>query len=234
MPTIGVILSDTSFRRPPGDVGSAASYVCPTLFHVARGVTAAHMVRPVADPSLLGPYLQGALALQERGADVITTTCGFLASLQDKVAPHLRVPFVASSLLQIPLVHAMVRGRVAILTANDEALTRAHLDAAGVARDVPLAIAGLQGYPPFADPLLRGIGQMDLAKVNVCVGQAVTDLITKYPDIKAFVCECHNLPPFSQTIRRRTGRPVYDILTLVAAALGNRDADPLAPLPLLS
>jgi hypothetical protein len=89
MPTIGVILSDTSFRRPPGDVGSAASYACPTLFHVARGVTAAHMVRPVADAA-------------------------------------------------------------------------------------------------------------------------------------------HNLPPFSQTVRRRTGRPVYDILTLIAAALGNRGVGALA------
>jgi hypothetical protein len=233
MPTIGVILSDTSFRRPPGDVGSAASYACPTLFHVARGVTAAHMVRPVADAALLEPYLQGALALQERGADVITTTCGFLASLQGKVAPHLRVPFVASSLLQIPLVHTMVRGRVAILTANDEALTQTHLDAASVARDIPLAIGGLQGYPPFADPLLRGIGQIDLAKVDECVGRAAIDLISRYPDIKAFVCECHNLPPFSQTIRRRTGRPVYDILTLVAAALGNRGVGALAPLSFL-
>jgi hypothetical protein len=128
----------------------------------------------------------------------------------------------------------MVRGRVAILTANDEALTQTHLDAAGVARDIPLAIGGLQGYPPFADPLLRGIGEIDLAKVDECVGRAAIDLISRYPDIKAFVCECHNLPPFSQTIRRRTGRPVYDILTLIAAALGNRGVGALAPLPLLS
>jgi len=26
MPTVGVILSDTTFRRPPGDVGSPGSY----------------------------------------------------------------------------------------------------------------------------------------------------------------------------------------------------------------
>jgi hypothetical protein len=229
LPTVGVILSDTGFQRPPGDVGCAATYAGPTLFHVARGVTATQMVRPVADPALLAPYLEGALMLQERGADVITTTCGFLIALQKEIAPKLRVPFVASSLLQIPLVHALVRGRVAILTANDEALTRVHLNAAGVAADTPLAITGLQGYAPFADPLLRGIvPQMDIAAVETCVDEAVTGLMARYPDIRAFVCECHNLPPFSHTIRKQTGRPVYDILTLVVAALGNRGVGVLA------
>ena len=166
---------------------------------------------------------------------MITTTCGFLVALQKEIAPKLRVPFVASSLLQIPLVHALVRGQVAILTANDEALTRAHLNAAGVAADTPLAITGLQGYAPFADPLLRGIvPQMDIAAVETCVGEAVTGLMARYPDIRAFVCECHNLPPFSHAVRKQTGRPVFDILTLVVAALGNRGVSVLrrhSPLP---
>src|SRR5919198_3911263 len=120
MPTVGVILSDTTLRRPVGDVGSARSYSCPVLFHVARGVTAAEMVRPTPNKDLLETYLQGALALQERGADVITTTCGFLAALQDAIAERLRVPFVASSLLQIPAVHRLVRGRIGIITADDD------------------------------------------------------------------------------------------------------------------
>jgi hypothetical protein len=38
-PTLGVILSDTTFRRPVGDVGNAASYEHPVIFHVAKGAT---------------------------------------------------------------------------------------------------------------------------------------------------------------------------------------------------
>src|SRR4029077_21192020 len=100
-PTLGVILSDTTFRRPVGDVGNAASYEHPVIFHVAKGVTAEKMVRAVPNAELLDAYLEGALALQERGASVITTTCGFLVSLQDAIATKLNVPFVASSLLLV-------------------------------------------------------------------------------------------------------------------------------------
>lgn len=227
MPTVGVILSDMNFRRPAGDVGSPDSYSCPVIFHVARGVTPAQMVRPVADKSLLEPYLQGALALQERGADVITTTCGFLVPLQDAVAERLRVPFVASSLLQIPIIHKQVQGRIGVITANDQSLTRGHLAAAGISEDVPLAIAGLQGYPAFARPLLEGVGEIDLPKVDECVSKAAADLMTRNPDIKAFVCECHNLPPFSATIRRRTGKPVFDILTLIGGILQAMESPPI-------
>jgi hypothetical protein len=40
-----------------------------------------------------------------------------------------------------------------------------------------------------------------------------------WPDIKAFVCECHNLPPFSTAIQAATRKPVFDILSVVAFAL---------------
>jgi hypothetical protein len=71
---------------------------------VARGVTAAQMVRALPDKRLLEP---AAISLQERGANVITTTCGFLDPLQDAIAKRLRVPFVASSLLQIPEIYSV-------------------------------------------------------------------------------------------------------------------------------
>jgi hypothetical protein len=223
MPTVGVILSDTAFRRPAGDVGSPDSYTCPVIFQVARGVTAAEMVRAVPNKSLMEPYLQGALALQERGADVITTTCGFLAPLQDAIAERLRVPFISSSLLQIPQVYKLMRGRIGVITANDESLTRPHFEAAGISPDVPLAIRGLQAFPAFADPLLNGIGELDLVKVSVCVSEVAARLLADFPDIKAFVSECHNLPPFSPAIQRRTGKPIFDILTLVKATLRQGD-----------
>lgn len=218
-PTVGVILSDTSFRRPVGDVGNAASYPVPVIFHVARGVTAAEMVQPAPNMALLEIYLQGALDLQRRGASVITTTCGFLVALQDPIAKRLDVPFVASSLLQIPGISRLMGGRIGIITANDACLTGAHLAAAGVTGDTPIATLGLQHHREFADPLLHGIGEMDLGKVERCVVAAARELLRLSPDIKAFVCECHNLPPFSAAIRRATGKPVFDILSLINATL---------------
>jgi hypothetical protein len=218
-PTVGIILSDTAFRRPVGDVGNAASYACPAIFHVARGVSAADMVQAVPNMDLLETYLQGALDLQRRGASVITTTCGFLAALQKPIADRLDVPFIASSLLQIPLVSRNAGGRIGIITANDACLTKAHLASAGVGDEMPIAILGLQRHKAFADPILNGIGEIDLPEVERCVATAARQLLLDFPDIKAFVCECHNLPPFSAAIERETGKPVFDILTLVCTTL---------------
>jgi hypothetical protein len=192
---------------------------CRVIFQVARGVTARDMVVPAPNPVLLSPYLEGALKLQEQGANVVTTTCGFLIGLQDTIAKQLRIPFIASSLLQIPLVYRLVNGRVGIITANDEALTMTYLQLAGVSDDVPTAVRGLQRHKEFADPLLNGVGELNLDKVGTCVADAAQELLERYPDIKAFVCECHNLPPFGQAIQQRTGRPVFDILSLVGFAL---------------
>lgn len=218
-PTVGVILSDTSFRRPIGDVGNPDSYSYPVIFHLARGATAAEMVQPVPNMALLEIYLQCALDLQRRGASLITTTCGFLVALQDPIAKRLEVPFVASSLLQIPTVFRIMGGRIGIITANDACLTKEHLVAAGVTDDTPIAILGLQDHKEFADPILNGVGEIDLPGVERCVVETAQELLRKFPDTKAFVCECHNLPPFSDAIRRETGKPVFDILTLIGGSL---------------
>jgi hypothetical protein len=175
--------------------------------------------RPVPNMALLEIYLQGALELQRRGANVITTTCGFLVALQDPIAKRLAVPFVASSLLQIPAVSRIMGGRIGIVTANDACLTKAHLVAAGVTDDMPIAVQGLQNYREFADPILNGVGEMDLPAIERCVVGAAQELLRTSADIKAFVCECHNLPPFSDAIRQQTGKPVFDILTLIGGSL---------------
>lgn len=94
-------------------------------------------------------------------------------------------------------------GRVGIITANDTCLTKDHLVAAGVSDDMPIAILGLQDHKEFADPILNGLGEIDLPKVERCVVEAAQVLLRKFPDIKAFICECHNLPPFSDAISRK-------------------------------
>ncbi|WP_143271166.1 hypothetical protein [Bradyrhizobium brasilense] len=220
MITVGVIvLPERSFRRPAGDAGSVNSYPCRTILHVVEGITPGDVVLPAPNPALLTPYLEGALELQEQGANVVTTTCGFLIPLQRAISEQLRIPFVASSLLQIPLVHRLVRGRVGVITANDEALTETYLQLADVSNDIPIAVLGLQRHKEFADPYLNGVGRLDMERIGASVAHASRQLLERFPDIKAFVCECHNLPPFGPAIQRMTGKPVFDILSLVSFVL---------------
>jgi len=179
------------------------------------GVAAAQIVTAQRPEEVLKPYLDGALALQDEGVAAITTTCGFLVFFQQEIASRLRVPFVASSLLQVPLVHALVQGRIGLITADARALTSAHLAAANADR-VPMTIAGLEACEAFAAPLLRDEGEIDLDAVERAVVSTANRMTSEHPDIAAFVFECHNLAPFGAAVQRATGRPVFDVLSLLS------------------
>ena len=40
-------------------------------------------------------------------------------------------------------------------------------------------------------------------------------LVGEHPDIGALVLECTNMPPYTADIQRATGRPVFDVVSLV-------------------
>ena len=44
---------------------------------------------------------------------------------------------------------------------------------------------------------------------------AARRLVSEHPDVGAIVLECTNMPPYTADIQRETGRPVFDIVTLV-------------------
>jgi|RhiMetdeSRZDD1v2_1073273.scaffolds.fasta_scaffold94868_5 hypothetical protein len=217
-PVLGVLVTDMRFTRPPGDVASRHSYPHPVRLRTVPGVAAAQIVKAERPDDVLKPYLDGALALQDEGVAAITTTCGFLVLFQQEIASRLRVPFIASSLLQVPLVHALVQGRIGLITADARALSPAHLAAARADR-VPMAIAGLEEYEVFAAPLLRDEGEIDLDAVESVVVATADRMLSEHPDIAAFVFECHNLAPFGAAVQRATGRPVYDVLSLLSLVM---------------
>ena len=214
-PVLGILVTDMRFARPPGDVASARSYAHPVRLRVVPGINAARIVSASPPVDVVKPYLDGALALQEEGVAAITTTCGFLVLFQQEIASQLRVPFVASSLLQVPLVHTLVQGRIGLITADARALTSAHLAAAG-ADKIPLVIAGLETCEAFAAPLLRDEGEIDLPAVEDAVVATATRMVADHPDVAAFVFECHNLAPFGAAVQRATKRPVFDVLSLLS------------------
>ena len=39
--------------------------------------------------------------------------------------------------------------------------------------------------------------------------------MSAHPDVGAIVLECTNMPPYTADIQRETGRPVFDIVSLV-------------------
>lgn len=104
---VGILMLDTQWPRPPGDTGNATTWPFPVLYKVVRGATARVVIHEQGRG--LGPaFLEAAADLVREGADGITTTGGFLALFQRELAAHVKVPVASSSLMQIPLVQALL------------------------------------------------------------------------------------------------------------------------------
>ena len=208
---LGILMLNTQFPRIPGDVGNPDSYDFPILTRVVRGATVQRVVFE-ADPTLIDEFIHGAQELEAVGVWGITSTCGFLTPLQAEVAQSVRVPVFLSSLLQVPLAQAATQGRIGILTANAHSLTEEVLQAAGISRDAPLAVRGLQDEPAFRDPILHNGNSLRRDDIERAAVRLAEDILHEHADVSAFVLECHNLAPYAAAVCRATGKPVYDII----------------------
>jgi len=213
---IGILMLDTVFPRIPGDIGHAATFPFPVLYHRVRGASPVRVVRE-ADPALLDGFLEGARALEAEGVLAITTGCGFLSVFQRQLAAAVRVPVFTSALMLVPMVARMLApGRtVGILTVDSGSLTPRHLAEAGIGGDVPVVVAGLEGGRAFTRVLLENGLELDVEAARREHVEAARDLVGRHPEVGAIVLECTNMPPYAAAIREATGRPVFDITTLI-------------------
>jgi hypothetical protein len=56
--------------------------------------------------------------------------------------------------------------------------------------------------------------------------EAAQRLVARHPEVGAIVLECTNMPPYAAAVQRATGRPVYDIYSMITyfhAGLRPRD-----------
>jgi hypothetical protein len=209
--SLGILLLDTVFPRIPGDVGNALSYDYPVVFKTVSGATVQRVVYE-ADAGLLDDFIQAARELEMQGVSAITSSCGFLTVFQEAVAASVRVPVFLSSLMQVPLVHAMTQKRVGIITAHSEKLTAAVLSNAGINDRVPFVMSGLQNSAAFSNPILQNGLSLDKDSIEQDMVDLAISMLDENPDLGAFVFECHNLAPYSQAVGTKTGLPVFDII----------------------
>ncbi|MGH3666057.1 MAG: aspartate/glutamate racemase family protein [Egibacteraceae bacterium] len=215
---VGIVLLDTDLPRPHGDVGNATSFDFPVAYEVARAADPETVVERGAD-GLLGTVVEAAERLIATGVRGVATCCGFLAIFQQELAAKLPVPVATSSLLQVPQVLTLLspRERVAVLTASGRGLDNRHLSGVGIsAADAQrLTIVGLEHTDHFYPVIIEGRGDLDVGRAHQQVVDTAQAAVRRDPDIAAFVFECTNLPPYSEAVRRVTGRPVWDAVSLI-------------------
>lgn len=209
---LGVLMLDTRFPRPPGDIGNPATFEALGIAVRYLTVTGASPMRVVreGDPALLEPFIAAARTLVAQGASLISTSCGFLAAFQADMAAALDVPVVTSSLLQCADLDAP-----GVLTFDAQSLTPGLLRRAGVPPGTPV-----QGIAPgceFHTRLLYNHDRLDLDEAERNVVDAAQELVRRHPDVRTLVLECTNMPPYRAAIEAATGRPVRDIVTLLQA-----------------
>jgi Asp/Glu/Hydantoin racemase len=215
MTTIGVLCLETSFTKIPGHIRNPTTFGFPVAYKVVRGATPDRVVRQ-GDPRLLEPFIRAARELEADGVAAITSGCGFLVLFQRELAAAVGVPLYASSLIQLPLVHRMLRPdqRVGILAASETSLTARHLAAVG-AESVPIRVAGLDTQPEFREVMMEARRDtLDAGRLRDEVLGVAEQLMRDSPDIGALVIECTDLVPFAHAVQQRFGVPVFDIVTL--------------------
>lgn len=212
--SVGILMLEAQFPRIPGDMGNALTWPFPVLYKVVRGASPERVVCHEAE-GLKDDFIEAARELVDNGADGITTTCGFLSLFQNELANAVDVPVAASSLMQVPLVQALLPAdrRVGVITISKAMLSSAHLRAAGVIEDTP--VVGTDQGREFSRVIINNEPSMDTELARLDLLDAARELTESHRDLGAIVLECTNMVPYAADIRRETGLPVFSILSFV-------------------
>ncbi len=212
--SVGILMLEARFPRIPGDMGNALTWPFPVHYRIVRGATPDLIVRQ--DPkAMLAHFIDAANALVADGVDGITTNCGFLSLLQAELQAAVPVPVATSSLMQVPLVNAILPTgkRAGILTISGSTLTPAHLAAANVPGDTPIGTT--EGGAEFTRAILGNEANLNVEQARLDNVAAAQDLVAAHPEIGALVLECTNMVPYAADIRKATGLPVFSIESFV-------------------
>jgi Asp/Glu/hydantoin racemase len=211
---VGILMLEARFPRIPGDMGNALTWPFPVHYKVVRSASPDRVVRRGAD-GLLGAFIAAARELEADGVDGITTNCGFLSLFQNELAEAVAVPVATSSLMQVPLVNALLPSgrRAGILTVSASALTPLHLARAGVPQGTPIGTT--EGMREFTRVLLDNEPEMDTEAARADNVEAALALKAANPDLGAIVLECTNMIPYAADISRATGLPTWSIESFV-------------------
>jgi hypothetical protein len=213
---IGIIMLDTQFPRPLGDVGHPDTFGVSVHLDRLKGVWPDKVVTSAASlrQARLVPGFQGIVRnMQMRGVQAITTSCGFLVLLQKELQSVAKIPVVTSSLLQLPALLAK-EPQVGVLTISASSLSAEHLRAAGVPKErlKDVIIQGVPAQTEFVSKILGNQPMLDLAQAEKDVVSTALALQARAPQLKTLLLECTNMPPYKAAIEAATGWQVRSLI----------------------
>jgi Asp/Glu/hydantoin racemase len=214
--SVGILMLEARFPRIPGDIGNAGTWPFPVHYRVVSGASPDRVVRQRA-VGLQNAFIDAAQDLVAMGCDGITTNCGFLSLIQNDLATAVGVPVATSSLMQYPMIQALLPPgkRVGVLTISSATLTEDHLAAANVPLDAPVVGTDEDGGE-FTRVVVGNEERLDVDAAEQDLLRATDTLVERHPDVGAILLECTNMTPYSDAIAAHSGLPVFDMYGFIS------------------
>ena len=118
---------------------------------------------------------------------------------------------------------------IAIFTANSnslEPMRPAIKEECGIdPNDTRFVIVGCQDVPIFGKAVAEGL-KVDWEAATPHIVQRAKETVKENPELRAFIFECTELPPYSDAVREATGLPVFDSITTSNAFIASMQDNP--------
>ena len=236
--SLGVVRLDYDYPPAPGDIDNPESYAYDVFYRAVPGLTfemCQHAVpvtgKPLPD-EVMKRFVEAIKYLdQEKNVSGITADCGFFFNLQHEARKHTKKPVFMSSLCAAPSVAAAYAKDelIAIFTANSnslEPMRPAIKEECGIdPDDKRFVIVGCQDVPIFGQAVADGL-KVDWEAATPYIVKLAEDTVKANPELRAFIFECTELPPYSDAVRAATGLPVFDSITTSNAFIASMQDNP--------
>mmetsp|Transcript_24040 Transcript_24040/g.81991 ORF Transcript_24040/g.81991 Transcript_24040/m.81991 type:complete len:361 (-) Transcript_24040:125-1207(-) len=217
-PSLGVIRLDYDYPPALGDIDHSGSFKYPVYYRVVPGLTFQICQEGKLDDDVKEEFIKAIKFLvEEKKVSIITGDCGFMMYFQKLARQHTHLPVCMSSLAQLPAVTSgySKNEQIAIFTANGKTLEPMRdliREECGVnTKEKRYIIVGCEDVPGF-DAVEKG-EKVDVEYVTPGIVAKAKKVLEDHPNVRAFLLECTELPPYSDAIRHHTGLPVYDSIT---------------------
>jgi len=219
-PSMGVIRLDYDYPPIPGDIDCPESFDFPVYYKVVPGLTFEMCQSGKMTPEVeqrFGDSIKW--LIEEKKVKAITGDCGFMMYFQDiaRGCAGTDIPIFMSALVQLPAVTCAYAEdeEIIIMTANGKTLEPMRdliRRECGVdMQQKRYHIVGCADVDGFEQVALGG--KVDATKVEPGIVALAKKSLEKYPNARAFLQECTELPAYSDAVRMETGIPVYDAIT---------------------
>lgn len=217
---LGVLMLNTHFPRPLGDIGNPGSFAQLVEFLTVPSATPGTVVsRETIAAEVVQGFIDGAQILVERGCTMITTSCGFACAIHDELEHAIAVPFVSSALNQIPALIGQLGAHtpLPVITYDGRVLSKRHF---GRFWSDNVVIQGIEDGQELYQVIQHDRPELNVQLAEQDVLNSVALVLERHPSSQAIVFECTNLPPYRQAVEKRFGLPVYDIFSALERQRG--------------